>query len=70
MLDGDPYDAQHWGMVMAGLGLTPRRYDVQADRLDLSAALGALGRMVMAFDQTLTALPTHDTVMANLHGVA
>lgn len=70
MLDGDPYDAQHWGMVMAGLGLTPRRYDVQADRLDLSAALGALGRMVMAFDQTLTALPTHDTVMADLHGVA
>lgn len=67
LLDGDPYDAQHWAMLMAGLGLTPRRHDVQADRLDLSAALGALGRMVMAFDQTLAALPTHDTVMAELH---
>ena len=66
-LDGDPYDAQHWAMLMAGLGLTPRRHDVQGDRLDLSAALGALGRMVMAFDQTLAALPTHDTVMAELH---
>ncbi|WP_312596129.1 tryptophan 7-halogenase, partial [Brevundimonas sp.] len=67
-LDGDPYDAQHWAMLMAGLGLTPRRHDVQADRLDLSAAMGALGRMVVAFDQTLAALPTHDTVMAELHG--
>ncbi|MBN9465585.1 tryptophan 7-halogenase [Brevundimonas sp.] len=69
-LDGDPYDAQHWAMVMAGLGLTPRRYDVQADRLDLTATLAALGRMVMAFDQTLTALPAHDTIMAELHDAA
>ena len=67
-LDGDPYDAQHWAMLMAGLGLAPRRHDVQVDRLDLSAALGALGRMVMAFDQTLAALPTHDTVMTDLYG--
>ena len=68
LLDGDPYDAQHWTMLMAGLGLTSRRHDVQADRLDLSAALGALGRMVIAFDQTLAALPKHDTIMADLHG--
>lgn len=67
-LDGDPYDAQHWAMLMAGLGLAPRRHDLQVDRLDLSAALGALGRMVMAFDQTLAALPTHDTVMTDLYG--
>lgn len=66
-LDGDPYDAQHWALLMGGLDLTPRRYDVQADRLDLAAALGALGRMVMAFDQTLSALPRHETVMAGLN---
>lgn len=58
-LDGDPYDAQHWTVLLATLGLTPRRYDVQADRLDLRAAMASLGRMVMAFDQTLEALPPH-----------
>lgn len=65
-LDGDPYDAQHWILLMASLGLTPRRHDVQADRLDLSAAMGAIGRMVMAFDQTLAALPSHKDVFSRL----
>lgn len=58
-LDGDPYDAQHWIMLMASLGLMPRRHDIQADRLDIKAAMASLGRMAIAFDQTLAALPAH-----------
>ena len=65
-LDGDPYDAQHWIMLMASLGLMPRRYDIQADRLDIKAAMAALGRMVMAFDQTLAALPAHSQFIERL----
>ena len=65
-LDGDPYDAQHWIMLMASLGLQARRHDVQADRLNLSAAMGSIGRMVMAFDQTLAAMPSHETVLNSL----
>ncbi|MFN3877388.1 MAG: tryptophan 7-halogenase [Brevundimonas sp.] len=65
-LDGDPYDAQHWIMLMAGLGLQARRHDVQADRLNLSAAMGSIGRMVMAFDQTLAAMPSHEAVLNSL----
>ncbi|MDQ1153255.1 tryptophan 7-halogenase [Brevundimonas sp. SORGH_AS_0993] len=65
-LDGDPYDAQHWTLLMAGLGLTPRRHDIQADRLDIKSATASLGRMVMAFDQTLAALPLHSQVVERL----
>ncbi|WP_295241453.1 tryptophan 7-halogenase [uncultured Brevundimonas sp.] len=65
-LDGDPYDAQHWIMLMASLGLMPRRYDIQADRLDIKAAMASLGRMVMAFDQTLAALPAHSRFIERL----
>ncbi|MET3836559.1 hypothetical protein ABIB58_001904 [Brevundimonas sp. UYEF29] len=65
-LDGDPYDAQHWIMLMASLGLIPRRYDIQADRLDIKAAMASLGRMVMAFDQTLAALPAHSQFIDRL----
>jgi tryptophan halogenase len=65
-LDGDPYDAQHWIMLMASLGLQARRHDVQADRPNLSAAMGSIGRMVMAFDQTLAAMPSHETVLNSL----
>jgi len=65
-LDGDPYDAQHWIMLMASLGLMPRRYDIQADRLDIKAAMASLGRMVIAFDQTLAALPAHSQFIDRL----
>lgn len=65
-LDGDPYDAQHWIMLMASLGLMPRRYDIQADRLDIKAVMASLGRMVMAFDQTLAALPAHSQFIDRL----
>ena len=65
-LDGDPYDAQHWIMLMASLGLMPRRYDIQADRLDIKAAMASLGRMVIAFDQTLAALPAHSRFIDRL----
>jgi|GEM_PF-701039 len=65
-LDGDPYDAQHWIMLMASLGLMPRRYDIQADRLDIKAAMASLGRMVIAFDQTLAALPAHSQFIERL----
>ncbi|MEW6539626.1 MAG: tryptophan 7-halogenase [Pseudomonadota bacterium] len=65
-LDGDPYDAQHWVMLMASLGLIPRRYDIQADRLDIKAAMASLGRMVIAFDQTLAALPAHSQFIDQL----
>lgn len=65
-LDGDPYDAQHWIMLMASLGLMPRRYDIQADRLDIKSTTASLGRMVMAFDQTLAALPAHSQFIERL----
>ncbi|WP_295183577.1 tryptophan 7-halogenase [uncultured Brevundimonas sp.] len=65
-LDGDPYDAQHWIMLMASLGLMPRRYDIQADSLDIKAAMASLGRMVIAFDQTLAALPAHSQFIDRL----
>ena len=65
-LDGDPYDAQHWIMLMASLGLMPRRHDIQADRLDIKAAMASLGRMVIAFDQTLAALPAHSRFVDRL----
>lgn len=65
-LDGDPYDAHHWIMLMAILGLMPRRYDIQADRLDIKSATASLGRMVIAFDQTLAALPAHSQFIERL----
>lgn len=65
-LDGDPYDAQHWIMLMASLGLIPRRYDIQAARLDIKAAMASLGRMVIAFDQTLAALPAQSQFIDRL----
>lgn len=59
MLDGDPFEAQAWTDAMIALGLMPRRYDPQADRLPARDALAHLGRMVEAFDRTLAVMPRY-----------
>ncbi len=58
-LDGDPFDKQMWLDTMIALGLVPDRYDPQADRVAQARGDAHLGRMAMAFDATLAAMPRY-----------
>jgi tryptophan 7-halogenase len=59
--DGEIFDSQIWSDVMITLGITPRRYDPATDTLDMRQMMGRLGKMVQAFDQTIAAMPTHNS---------
>lgn len=59
VLDGDPFDAQTWLGLMIALGLVPRRYDPQVERLPPAQTDAHLGRMAIAFDRTLAAMPPY-----------
>ncbi|MFC4293241.1 tryptophan 7-halogenase [Sphingorhabdus arenilitoris] len=59
LIDDDPFEKHNWLEMLIGLGIVPAIYDHAADGIDMDKKMRALGAMVMAFDQTIAAMPTH-----------
>ncbi|NJM50846.1 MAG: tryptophan 7-halogenase [Sphingomonadales bacterium] len=66
MIDDDPFEKHSWLEMMTGLGIIPALYDHVTDGVDLSAKMRDLGSMVVAFDQTIAAMPTHEDFLAQM----
>jgi tryptophan 7-halogenase len=66
MLDYDVFESNVWIAMFIGLGITPHRYDRVADGVSMPKKMKELGQMVMAFDATIKAMPSHDMFLQNM----
>jgi tryptophan 7-halogenase len=66
MLDYDVFESNIWIAMFIGLGITPDRYDRVAESVDMPKKMKELGQMVMAFDATIQAMPSHDMFLQDM----
>jgi tryptophan 7-halogenase len=66
MLDYDVFESNIWIALFIGLGITPDRYDRVADSVNMPKKMKELGQMVMAFDATIQAMPSHDMFLQDM----
>jgi tryptophan 7-halogenase len=66
MLDYDVFENNVWIAMFIGLGMTPARYDRTADSVNMPKKMKELGQMVMAFDSTIQAMPSHEMFLQDM----
>jgi tryptophan 7-halogenase len=66
MLDYDVFESNIWIALFIGLGITPDRYDRVVDSVNMPKKMKELGQMVMAFDATIQAMPSHDMFLQDM----
>jgi tryptophan 7-halogenase len=66
MLDYDVFESNIWIALFIGLGITPDRYDRVAESVNMPKKMKELGQMVMAFDATIQAMPSHELFLQDM----